>query len=91
MTERYAEKQKELAHFQHLLDGDFLQVAHGFSEAVEVVANILKGEDIKAPQRRRFVENFIRPRGLGKPAHELTARVIERIAQGEDVRRVMLD
>jgi hypothetical protein len=91
LTERYAEKQKGLAHFQHLLDADFLQVARGFSEAVDFVADILKGEDIKAPQRRRFVEYFIRPRGLDKPARELTARVIERIAQGEDVRRVMPD
>jgi len=91
MSERYAEKQTGLAHFQHLLDGDFLQVAHGFSEAVEVVADILKGKDIKAPQRRRFVGNFIHPRGLDKPVHEITARVIEGIAKGEDVRRVMLD
>jgi hypothetical protein len=91
LTERYAEKQKGLAHFQHLLDGDFLQVARGFSEAVAFVADILKGEDIKAAQRRRFVQNFIRPRGLDKPVHEITARVIEGIAEGGDVRRVMLE
>lgn len=90
MSERYAGKQKGLAHFQHLLDGDFLHVAHGFSEAVEVVANILKGEDSKAPQRRRFVKNFIRPRGLEKPAYELTAKVIEATARGMDCRRVVL-
>ena len=89
MSERYASKQAGLAHFQHLLDGDFLHVAHGFSEATEVVANILKGEDIKAPQRRRFVENFIRPRGLEKPAYELMAKVIEATARGVDYRKVI--
>jgi hypothetical protein len=90
MTERYAEKQKGLAHFQHLLDGDFLQVAHGFSDAVEVLSNILKGEDIKAPQRRRFVENFIRPWGLDKPAYELTAKVIEATARSMDYREAVV-
>ncbi|MCG6908378.1 MAG: hypothetical protein LJE63_17370 [Desulfobacteraceae bacterium] len=90
MTERYANKQTGLAHFQHLRDADFLEVARGFSEAAEIVANIIKGEDAKAGQRGRFVNNFIRPRGLDKPAFELTAKAIQATARGEDCRRAVL-
>lgn len=90
MTEGYANKQAGLAHFQHLLNADFLEVALDFSEAAEIVANIMKGEDAKAGQRGRFVNNFIRPRGLDKPAIELTAKAIEATARGEDCRRAVL-
>jgi hypothetical protein len=90
MSERYAEKQTRIAHFQHLLAADFLEVGHGFSEAVGIVAGILKGKDAKASQRRRFVNDFIRPWGIDKPAFELTAKAIEATARREDCRRTVL-
>ena len=82
---QYGFKQSEKGHFRHLLDADFLEVTHSFSEAASVVAEILAGDDSKKEQRRRFVCDFIRPHGLDRSASEIIAKAIESVALGKNI------
>ena len=79
MADEYAHSQAESGHFQHLLQADFLEVAGNFEEANAIIQQILNGTDQKAIQRRNFVQNFIRPRGMERSAGELVATLIEDI------------
>lgn len=89
ITEHYRDTQTGRSHFQHLLDGDYLEVAHSFSEAAEVLAAVLNGNDAKALNRRRFVRDFIRPYGLNQPAAEIVVSAIEKVADGRTMRPVV--
>lgn len=80
MTGFYVHSQSEMGHFQHLLDGNFIEVATSFSEAAALVANSIEGIDKMGKNRRKFLQNFIRPHGLDEPASEHMAIAIERAA-----------
>lgn len=81
MTAHYRQTQENLGHFKHLLDGDFLEIGHGFQEAVAIVEAVLQGRDAKAEQRRRFVGAFIRPHGIDRPASGIMAEAITAAAR----------
>lgn len=55
---------KEIGHFHHLLEGNFLYTADNFDEAIEQVQVILEGGDSKSENRRNFVGEFVRPLGI---------------------------
>jgi hypothetical protein len=78
VTDHYKESQARRAHFQHLLDGQFLSVAGSFAEAAATLAAIAAGADPLATQRRSFVRRFIRPEGIEVPA---AAVVCDRLEQ----------
>jgi hypothetical protein len=82
MTDDSKSKQAGLGHFQHLLNGGFLETATSYSEAATIVADIFSGRDSKKAQRQRFVREFIRPRGIHKPASQILAEVIEAVGSG---------
>jgi hypothetical protein len=77
ITDHHRSGQAELGHFQHLINGRFLETAYSLSEAASVVADILSGIDRKAARRREFVQNFVRPHGLTRPASETVCLAIE--------------
>ena len=85
VTERYRSTQAGLGHFRHLLEGAFLEQAHGFPEAAVTIAAILQGRDSKATARRRFVKDFVRPWGTDIPSAQIMATAIDRAARGEAV------
>lgn len=78
---RYKSAQTEMGHFQHLLNGDFMEVASSYEDAVTIVGAIVRGRDVKADNRRKFVRNFIRPCGTDRSASEVMAQAIEFVAQ----------
>jgi len=80
-SSHYQRTHIESAHFQHLRKADFIETAQGFAESAELLGAIIKGADIKSENRRRFVHDFIRPRGVDKPASPIMADVIETVAQ----------
>jgi hypothetical protein len=82
LAERYRDTQREIKHFQHLLDADFLELAPDIPAARAIASAILQGTDSRRGQRRRFVHDFIRPWGLDRPASVIMARVIEAVGQG---------
>ncbi len=77
LTDRYRTTQLETGHFQSLLDFDMLEITRSAMECADRIELILNGYDSKKKARRRFVKEFIRPRGLERPAGELAAQAIE--------------
>jgi hypothetical protein len=84
MNEHYRATQTGVGHFRHLTDAGFMEVATSFKEASENLARIISGRDEKRSERRRFVEEFIRPLGIEKPASEVMATLIAAVGSGMD-------
>jgi hypothetical protein len=75
--------QETTLHFHHLLaaNGGFVHVASSLPEHASQLGRVLAegaaGEDL----RRRFVESFVRPHGLDRPATPIFADAIEELAR----------
>jgi hypothetical protein len=82
MTEDSQSKQAGLGHFQHLINGEFLETAGSYTEAASLVAEIFDGRDPRQANRQRFVREFIRPRGIETPASQVLAEAIEQAGSG---------
>jgi hypothetical protein len=88
MTERYRSTQLQAVHFRHLLHADVLEVAHSVEDGVGAIERLRNGIELKREQRRRFVEEFIRPRGIERPAGEIAAQAIKLAALGQTARQI---
>jgi hypothetical protein len=82
LVPRFAGTQQGTLHFRYLLheNGGFLHVASTLDEHADQLAAALEHGDDHAEQTRRFVESFLRPRGLERPAAPIHADAIERLA-----------
>jgi hypothetical protein len=74
--------QETTLHFHYLLNenGGFLHVASDLDEHVRQLADVLDEDEAGAERRRAFVESFVRPRGLDRPAAPIGAEAIEELA-----------
>ena len=74
--------QENTLHFDYLLEenGGFLHVASSLGEHVEQLVSVLEEDAAGAVRRRRFVEAFVRPNGLDRPATPILADEIEKLA-----------
>jgi hypothetical protein len=74
--------QEDTLHFHYLLEenGGFLHVASSLAEHAAQLARVLDEGTEGAEQRRRFVESFVRPHGLGRPATPILADAVEELA-----------
>ena len=88
IDERYRSWQTDMGHFRHLMNGDFLEVQYSYATAVEAIARILDGQDVKCEQRKRFVRQFIRPHGLQRPASEILCAAVEMAAEGKTAAQI---
>lgn len=79
LDEEFAGTQEGTLHFRHLqtVNGGLLHVARVLPEHYAQLADLLTGPTTIDDRGRRFVEAFIRPRGLHLPAAEVFADVIE--------------
>lgn len=84
LAEQYLKTQTQAMHFTQLRAADVLELTHGAKECVQRIGSILGGGDAKHALRRQFVESFIRPRGLDRPAGEVLAEAIVMLAAGAD-------
>jgi len=66
----FAHAQEGTLHFQHLVGGSagFVHEAHSLAEHVDQLRAVLSDGSSSAARNRRFVESFIRPRGIDVPA-----------------------
>lgn len=80
---RYSIGQEGRGHFKHLLNARFLEEARTPVEAARVFTGVLRGHDAKKTERRQFVQDFLRPRGLSIPASEVYAGAVEAMVQGK--------
>jgi len=74
--------QEMRAHFKHLMDAGYIEVAKDFPELVEKTRRNISGIDAGRENRARFVHNFIRPHGLDTQASQVMAGAILAIAEG---------
>ena len=74
--------QESTLHFHYLLaaNGGFLHVASSLEEHAAQLAHVLDEDAAGAEQRRRFVESFVRPGGLDRPATPILADAVEELA-----------
>ncbi len=79
LDEEFAGTQEGTLHFRHLqsVNGGLLHVARALPEHYAQLADLLSGRMAIDERARRFVEAFIRPRGLDLPAAEVFADTIE--------------
>jgi hypothetical protein len=72
-------------HFEYLLhaNGGLVSVAHDFDEHCRQLSEALASQDARREQTLRFVEGFVRPRGLRRPATPFMVEEIERMADVE--------
>ncbi len=75
-------RQETTLHFHYLLadNGGFLHVGKTLDEHVEQLGRVLDEDALGAERRRRFIESFVRPGGLGRPAAAVAASAIEELA-----------
>jgi hypothetical protein len=73
--------QEGSSHFRYLLaeQGGFVEAARSLDEHIDQLRRAL-AEDSLAEHRRRFIERFVRPRGLDRPAGLVLADEIEALA-----------
>jgi hypothetical protein len=74
--------QESTLHFHYLLEenGGFLSVASSLDELCERLVGVLDQGAADAERRRRFVESFVRPHGLDRPATPIFADAVEELA-----------
>jgi hypothetical protein len=75
--------QREMRHFQYLMEveGGLLQGAHSFEEHLAQLSASLAGRDDRRAQTWRFLEAFVRPRGLQISATEIFAGEVEALGR----------
>ena len=75
--------QESTLHFHYLLaeNGGFLHVASSLDWHVPQLAHVLGEDALGAERRRRFVESFVRPHGLERPATPILADAVEQLAE----------
>jgi hypothetical protein len=81
-AEEFAGTQQGTLHWRYLLfeNGGFLHVGDTLDEHVDQLARILEDGDEQAESTRRFVAEFVRPRGVDRPAAPVLADEIEALA-----------
>ena len=80
LTEQYERTQKGRAHFFHLLNAKYMETADSVEEGVRVIGRVLGGADQRASERRRFVQEFVRPAGLNVSPSSIMASALEKLA-----------
>lgn len=83
MPERYSQTQEQAIHFKCLMNVDVLYFSKTTTDAVNHLTNLFNGQDPKESNRRRFVLDFIRPRGEKTTAGDAAALAIEMAARKE--------
>ena len=82
-AEEFAGGQEQTLHFHYLLaaNGGLVEVAGDLRQHVFQLAEALTHPEAGAARSRRFVESFVRPRGLDQPVAPLMVEEIERVAK----------
>ena len=87
-SEDLRQEQDGSLHFRHLVDADqgLLTMAASLDEHGQQLARILEGPPTEVLARqRRFVNAFVRPRGMEVSATDVVAESLERLGEGQRV------
>ena len=75
-------------HFQYLLDADVYERATTPEDCVQIVRNLMGGQDSKQGNRAQFVLDYIRPHGADRAAGEIAAQAIEMVGLSKSVEHI---
>jgi hypothetical protein len=83
LSQDFASTQEGTVHFHHLLpeNGGFLRVASSIEAHVQQLSECLRHPELTREETGRFVANFLRPHGVGRPATPIFADAIERLGE----------
>jgi hypothetical protein len=83
LTPEFAGTQEGTLHFHYLLpeNGGFLRIAQSLDEHVAQLGGVLADPESTRVQTARFVERFLRPHGLDRPATPVLADAFESLAR----------
>src|SRR5690606_12644088 len=77
-TGDFGETQEGTLHFRYLVTGGLLRVAYSFGEHLEQLGEALQRPDAARDRLRNFVQRFVRPYGLERPATPIFLEEVER-------------
>lgn len=82
-TTEFAGGQEQTLHFHYLLarNGGNVEVATDLAQHINQIRALFSDPQADADRPRRFIEAFIRPRGIGLPVAPLVVDEIERVAR----------
>lgn len=83
--------QEMRAHFRHLMNAGYIEVATGFPELVEKTLADVSGVDACRENRKKFVRDFIRPHGMDVPASTVMSGGILAVANGHNPSEWMME
>jgi hypothetical protein len=88
-TTEFAGGQEQTLHFHYLLarNGGHVEVATDLTQHVDQLRESLADPEAGADRCRRFIESFVRPRGIDMPVAPLMVDEIERVARLRKPRR----
>jgi hypothetical protein len=83
LTPEFAGTQEGTLHFHYLLpeNGGFLRIANSLDAHVEQLREVLRDPAATRAQTTGFVERFLRPHGLERPATPILADAFEQLAR----------
>ncbi len=76
----FAESQEAMVHFRHLTRDGFLHVAEDFDGLFAALRDSLAGDGGERAAIARFVEGFLRPHGIERPATPVMVEACESLA-----------
>ena len=81
VSDEFWASQGRTGHFQHLMEGHFLEVSADVSAAAARIARIVDGADETKADRLAFARWFLRPCGMDRPSAQVVVDVMERPAR----------
>jgi hypothetical protein len=84
LAEEFKDTQGGTLHFRYLLaeNGGFLRIASGLPEHARQLAETLASPAIGREACARFVQKFVRPRGIDAPTTPVLVEALEQLAAG---------
>ena len=81
LAEEFAGTQEGTIHFHHLLpeNGGCVRIASTIAEHVAQISERLRDPEGARAETRRFIEHFIRPHGIDRPATPIFVDAVERL------------
>jgi hypothetical protein len=76
-TDEFKGTQEGTLHFHYLTEGGLVQVARSLEEHAEQLSRAFTDAAERQPQIKPFIENFVRPRGLDRPATDAFVEAVE--------------
>ena len=73
----FIKTQEGTLHFQYLIQGGLLYISNSLDEHLDQLSRVLNGQSSYQERIRRFIESFVRPRGLDLPSTPLFVEAIE--------------